>query len=68
MVEDTPTTTKHGHRRHNGNCSKNGFERGIFQRNSVSTSSMSSMPCDRVVIRCLSMNPDSWRCLGMLHI
>jgi hypothetical protein len=35
-----------------GNYSRNGSVRGIFQRNSLSVSSMSSMPYDREVVRC----------------
>jgi hypothetical protein len=42
------------------------FGRGICLRNSLSVSSMSSMPCDRVVVRCPSMRPVSWSCFGML--
>jgi hypothetical protein len=69
MVEDAPTSTKHGRRRR-----VMGVVRGmvlgevLVLRNSLSANLMSSMPYDRVVIRCQSMRPDSWSYLGMLHI
>jgi hypothetical protein len=50
-----------------GNCLRNGFERGTFQRNSLSVSSMSSTPYDREVVRCPSTRPVLWSCSGMLH-
>jgi metal-dependent HD superfamily phosphatase/phosphodiesterase len=69
MVEDAPATTEHGRRRRvMGTVRGAGSGRGICLRNSLSISSMSSMPYDRVVIRCPSMRPISWSCLGMLHI
>jgi hypothetical protein len=40
-----------------GTVLRNGSERGTFQRNSSSISSMSSMPYDREVVRCSSMRP-----------
>jgi hypothetical protein len=36
------------------------FERGTFQRNSLSVGSMSSMPYDREVVRCPSMRHVLW--------
>jgi hypothetical protein len=43
------------------------FQRGIFQRNSLSVSSMSSMPYDREVVRCSSTRHVLWRCSGKLR-
>jgi hypothetical protein len=63
MVEDTPTSTKHVHRRH-----VMGTIRGIFPRSSISANLMSLMAYDRVVVWYHSMNSDSWSYLGMLHI
>jgi hypothetical protein len=40
-----------------GNCSRNGSRRGIFLRNSLSVTSMSSTPCDKAVTQCLSASP-----------
>jgi hypothetical protein len=63
MVEDAPATTEHGPSKTcHGNCSRNGSERGTYQRNSLSISSTSSMPYDRVVVRCPSTRPILWSC------
>jgi hypothetical protein len=67
MVEDTPTAietwpSKTCH----GNCSRNGSERGIFQRNSLTVSSMSSTLSDREVVRCPSTRHVLWSFSGML--
>jgi hypothetical protein len=51
-----------------GNCSRRGSGRSICERNSLSHNSMSSKPYDKEVVRCPSIRPDSWRCLGMLHM
>jgi hypothetical protein len=43
MVEDAPAAAEHGSLKTcHGSCSRNGSERGTFQRNSLSVSSMSS--------------------------
>jgi hypothetical protein len=67
MVEDAPAAIEHGQSKTcHGNCSRNGSRRGIYLRNSLSIISMSSMPCDRVVVRCPSTRLISWSCFGML--
>jgi hypothetical protein len=50
-----------------GNCSRNGSVRGIFQRNLVSVSSMSSILYNGEVVRCSSTRHVSWRCSGKLR-
>jgi hypothetical protein len=70
MVEDAPVAIEHGlSKMCHGNCSRNGSERGTYHRNSLSISSTSSMLCDRVAIRCLSMRPILWSLLQYaLHL
>jgi hypothetical protein len=50
-----------------GNCSRNGSERGIFQRNSLSVNSMSSTFDNRDVVWCSSTRHVLWHYSGKLR-
>jgi hypothetical protein len=57
MVEDAPATLNMVVEDVSWELFEEWFQRGIYLRNSLSVSSMSSTPYDRVVIRCPSTRP-----------